>query len=73
MKNGGSILRKGIYKLRIEFFLMLPGLQGCYFLFSLNHAVVLIANKRVPETEQVLLKMTALFISVAQDKLLVVL
>lgn len=51
---------------------MLPGLQGCYFLLSLNHVVVLIANKVVHETEQVL-EMTALFISVAQDKLLVVL
>ena len=51
---------------------MLPGLQGCYFLLSLNHVVILVTNKVVHETEQVL-KMTALFISVAQHKLLVVL
>lgn len=72
MMNGSSLLLKEIYKLRIEFFLMLPCLQGCYFLLSLNRMVMLVTNKVAHETEQIL-KMTALFISVAQRELLVVL
>ena len=72
MMNGSSLLLKEIYKLRIEFFLMLPCLQGCYFLLSLNHMVMLVTNKVAHETEQIL-KMIALLISVAQRKLLVVL
>lgn len=72
MMNGSSLLLKEIYKLRIEFFLMVPCLQGCYFLLSLNHMVMLVTNKVAHETEQIL-KMIALLISVAQRKLLVVL